>query len=185
MRGWFRTEFEGLGEVTVRQGDCIAYQGEIRQEHIEYSDDFEVHADREPGGLSHRQHRALNVEREMITLYDFGNSVCCQKVRITLCEKGLEWQAIQGRPVQQPAVRSRLPQAQSERRGPHAGPRRHADHRIDTDLRIPRRHVFPIRRSFPRTLLGAPACGCGARRSTRACSKAFPRSASPPCSASG
>jgi glutathione S-transferase len=30
----------------------------------------------------------------MITLYDFGNSVCCQKVRITLCEKGLEWQAI-------------------------------------------------------------------------------------------
>jgi hypothetical protein len=42
MRGWFRTEFEGLGEVVVRQGDCIAYQGEIPQEHIEYSDDFEV-----------------------------------------------------------------------------------------------------------------------------------------------
>jgi hypothetical protein len=42
MRGWFRTEFEGLGEVVVRQGDCIAYQGEILQEHIEYSDDFEV-----------------------------------------------------------------------------------------------------------------------------------------------
>ena len=29
----------------------------------------------------------------MLTLYDFGNSVCCQKVRITLCEKGLEWEA--------------------------------------------------------------------------------------------
>ena len=28
-------------------------------------------------------------ERCMLTLYDFGNSVCCQKVRITLCEKGL------------------------------------------------------------------------------------------------
>jgi glutathione S-transferase len=27
-------------------------------------------------------------------LYDFGNSVCCQKVRITLTEKGLKWQAI-------------------------------------------------------------------------------------------
>jgi uncharacterized RmlC-like cupin family protein len=42
MRGWFRTEFEGLGEVVVRAGDCIAYQGEIPQEHIQYSDDFEV-----------------------------------------------------------------------------------------------------------------------------------------------
>ena len=29
-----------------------------------------------------------------ILLYDFGNSVCCQKVRITLREKGLTWQAI-------------------------------------------------------------------------------------------
>ena len=30
----------------------------------------------------------------MITLYDFGNSVCCQKVRITLTAKGLEWDSI-------------------------------------------------------------------------------------------
>lgn len=30
----------------------------------------------------------------MLILYDFGNSVCCQKVRITLREKGLEWEAI-------------------------------------------------------------------------------------------
>jgi len=30
----------------------------------------------------------------MLTLYDFGNSVCCQKVRITLCEKGLAWDAV-------------------------------------------------------------------------------------------
>lgn len=30
----------------------------------------------------------------MITLYDFGNSVCCQKVRITLRAKDLEWEAI-------------------------------------------------------------------------------------------
>jgi glutathione S-transferase len=29
-----------------------------------------------------------------LTLYDFGNSVCCQKVRITLRAKGLEWEAI-------------------------------------------------------------------------------------------
>jgi glutathione S-transferase len=32
--------------------------------------------------------------RSMLTLYDFGNSVCCQKVRITLREKGQEWEAI-------------------------------------------------------------------------------------------
>jgi glutathione S-transferase len=30
----------------------------------------------------------------MLTLYDYGNSVCCQKVRITLCAKGLEWNAV-------------------------------------------------------------------------------------------
>ena len=29
----------------------------------------------------------------MFILYDFGNSVCCQKVRITLVEKGLTWEA--------------------------------------------------------------------------------------------
>ena len=29
-----------------------------------------------------------------LILYDFGNSVCCQKVRITLRAKGLEWEAI-------------------------------------------------------------------------------------------
>ncbi len=30
----------------------------------------------------------------MITLYDFGNSVCCQKVRITLTAKGLDWDSV-------------------------------------------------------------------------------------------
>lgn len=29
-----------------------------------------------------------------LILYDFGNSVCCQKVRITLRAKGLEWKSI-------------------------------------------------------------------------------------------
>jgi quercetin dioxygenase-like cupin family protein len=42
LRGWFRSEFEGLGEVTLREGDSLAYQGEIPQAHIEYSDDFQV-----------------------------------------------------------------------------------------------------------------------------------------------
>jgi len=31
----------------------------------------------------------------MITLYEFGNSVCCQKVRMVLHLKGLEWQSVQ------------------------------------------------------------------------------------------
>ena len=30
----------------------------------------------------------------MLTLYDFGNSVCCQKVRVTMRAKGLAWQAV-------------------------------------------------------------------------------------------
>src|SRR5262249_14287409 len=30
----------------------------------------------------------------MLTLYDFGNSVCCQKVRITMRAKGLDWQSV-------------------------------------------------------------------------------------------
>jgi glutathione S-transferase len=30
----------------------------------------------------------------VLTLYDFGNSVCCQKVRITLRAKGLDWEPV-------------------------------------------------------------------------------------------
>jgi ganglioside-induced differentiation-associated protein 1 len=30
----------------------------------------------------------------MLTLYDFGNSVCCQKVRITMRAKGLDWECV-------------------------------------------------------------------------------------------
>jgi glutathione S-transferase len=30
----------------------------------------------------------------MLTLYDFGNSVCCQKVRIMLRAKGLDWETV-------------------------------------------------------------------------------------------
>jgi glutathione S-transferase len=30
----------------------------------------------------------------VLTLYDFGNSVCCQKVRITMRAKGLDWESV-------------------------------------------------------------------------------------------
>ena len=39
--------------------------------------------------------RTSNNEIGMITLYQFGNSVCCQKVRITLREKRLEWASVE------------------------------------------------------------------------------------------
>jgi uncharacterized cupin superfamily protein len=42
MRGWFKSDFEGLGEIVLREGDCLAYEGEIPQQHIQYSDDFQV-----------------------------------------------------------------------------------------------------------------------------------------------
>lgn len=33
----------------------------------------------------------------MITLYQYGNSVCAQKVRLTLVEKGQSWETRRGR----------------------------------------------------------------------------------------
>ena len=37
----------------------------------------------------------LESRAPVITLYQFGNSVCCQKVRITLLEKRLAWDTIE------------------------------------------------------------------------------------------
>jgi mannose-6-phosphate isomerase-like protein (cupin superfamily) len=42
LKGWMRTYMEGLGEVLLEAGDCITYEGEINQAHVEYSDDYEV-----------------------------------------------------------------------------------------------------------------------------------------------
>jgi glutathione S-transferase len=45
--------------------------------------------------IQYRQGRPIFSESTaMLTLYDFGNSVCCQKVRITLRAKSLAWEAI-------------------------------------------------------------------------------------------
>lgn len=42
LKGWLRTEFEGVGEVILHAGDCISYEGEVVQAHTEYSADYEV-----------------------------------------------------------------------------------------------------------------------------------------------
>jgi quercetin dioxygenase-like cupin family protein len=42
LKGWLKTEFEGIGEVTLQEGDCISYEGEVIQAHREYSADYEV-----------------------------------------------------------------------------------------------------------------------------------------------
>jgi len=42
LKGWSRSYYEGLGEVVLRAGDCITYEGEVPQAHVEYSEDFEV-----------------------------------------------------------------------------------------------------------------------------------------------
>ena len=42
LQGWLRTEFEGLGEIVMRAGDCVYCPGGVPQTHIEYSDDYEV-----------------------------------------------------------------------------------------------------------------------------------------------
>jgi len=42
MRGWFRSEFEGLARWWRARATASSTRAEIPQEHIEYSDDFEV-----------------------------------------------------------------------------------------------------------------------------------------------
>jgi hypothetical protein len=42
LKGWMRTYYEGLGEVVLRAGDMVTYEGEIVQAHTEYSEDYEV-----------------------------------------------------------------------------------------------------------------------------------------------
>jgi hypothetical protein len=42
LKGWLKTDFEELGEVVLREGDCLSYQGEVIQAHKEYSADYEV-----------------------------------------------------------------------------------------------------------------------------------------------
>jgi quercetin dioxygenase-like cupin family protein len=42
LRGWMRTYYEGIGEIILKAGDCVTYEGEVPQSHTEHSEDFEV-----------------------------------------------------------------------------------------------------------------------------------------------
>lgn len=42
LKGWMRTYMDGIGEVVLHAGDCVTYEGEINQAHLEYSEDYEV-----------------------------------------------------------------------------------------------------------------------------------------------
>jgi quercetin dioxygenase-like cupin family protein len=42
LRGWVRFEYEGVGEVLLRQGSCVHQPAGIRHREIEHSDDLEM-----------------------------------------------------------------------------------------------------------------------------------------------
>ena len=42
INGWAKFEYEGVGVLTLRKGDCINQRPMIKHREIEYSDDFEV-----------------------------------------------------------------------------------------------------------------------------------------------
>ena len=42
LKGWMRTQFEGVGERTLEAGDCMYQEPGIRHRVLDYSDDLEV-----------------------------------------------------------------------------------------------------------------------------------------------
>jgi quercetin dioxygenase-like cupin family protein len=42
LRGWMRTQFEGVGERTLEAGDCMYQEPGINHRVLDYSDDLEV-----------------------------------------------------------------------------------------------------------------------------------------------
>ena len=57
----------------------------------------------------------------MLTLYDFGNSVCCQKVRITMRAKGLTWKSVKVDLFKAEQYDPKYLEAQSQRHRADAG----------------------------------------------------------------
>ncbi len=63
----------------------------------------------------------------MLVVYEFGNSVCCQKVRLVLCEKAVAWESRQVNLFRSEQY-DPIPQDKSERARADAGARRPPGH---------------------------------------------------------
>ena|SRR5262249_7673565 len=109
----------------------------------------------------------------MLALYHNDMSLCAQKVRVCLAEKGLEWESrhlvLRAGEYQQPWYRK-------------LNPRAVVPTLVDGDKVVPESNVileyleetYPDPRLLPQKI--APACGCGQSSSTRTCT--MPQ---PPC----
>jgi hypothetical protein len=109
----------------------------------------------------------------MLILYDFGNSVCCQKVRITLVEKGLTWEA---RKVDLFKTEQYAPQyLKLNPKGVVPTLVHDGTPVIESTLIVNISTTpSPIRRSSRRIPPNGRECGCGASSSTKGCSTAPP-----------
>ena len=101
-----------------------------------------------------------------ILLYDFGNSVCCQKVRITLREKGLAWEAV---PVNLFAAEQYDPKYLKLNPKGLVPTLVHDGNAIAESTLICEYldDAFPEPPLKPADPPAAPACGCGASSSTK------------------
>ena len=109
----------------------------------------------------------------MLILYDFGNSVCCQKVRITLVEKGLTWEA------------RRVDLFKTEQYDPEylkLNPKGVVPTLVHDGTPVIESTLiceyiddtFPEPPLMPNNRPNGRGCGCGASSSTRGCSTASP-----------
>ena len=67
---------------------------------------------------------------DAIKLYDFATSPNCQRVKVVLEEKGLDYETVPHRPAQAGAEGARVPRPEPLRQGAGAGGRRHGALRV-------------------------------------------------------